>query len=122
MSDTYAVPTPAVGGSPRLPLWTRGDLNAFFGLGINMLVNVLVLAGLAAGVVQISAHDVYRVILPALGVELLIGNIFYFVLALRLARKERRTNVAAMPYGPSVPHMFIVTFVIMLPTFLQTKD
>jgi AGZA family xanthine/uracil permease-like MFS transporter len=122
MSDTYAVPTPAVGGSPRLPLWTRGDLNAFFGLGINMLVNVLVLAGLAVGVVQISAHDVYRVILPALGVELLIGNIFYFVLALRLARKERRTNVAAMPYGPSVPHMFIVTFVIMLPTFLQTKD
>ena len=27
-----------------------------------------------------------------------------------------------MPYGPSVPHMFIVTFVIMLPTYLTTKD
>jgi AGZA family xanthine/uracil permease-like MFS transporter len=27
-----------------------------------------------------------------------------------------------MPYGPSVPHMFIVTFVIMLPTYLATKD
>ena len=33
-----------------LPFWTRGDLNAFFGLGINMLVNVLVLAGLCVGV------------------------------------------------------------------------
>jgi len=32
-----------------LPFWTRGDLNAFFGLGINMLVNVLVLAGLVSG-------------------------------------------------------------------------
>jgi AGZA family xanthine/uracil permease-like MFS transporter len=27
-----------------------------------------------------------------------------------------------MPYGPSVPHMFIVVFVIMLPIYLATKD
>jgi adenine/guanine/hypoxanthine permease len=104
------------------PLWTRGDLNAFFGLGINMLVNVLVLAGLAAFVVQIPADDVYHTILPALGIELLIGNIFYFYLAKRLAEREGRTDVTAMPYGPSVPHMFIVTFVVMLPTFLATKS
>ena len=105
-----------------VPFWTRGDLNAFFGLGINMLVNVLVLAGLCIGVVNMAPDDVYRVVLPALGIELLIGNIFYFYLARRLAMKERRTDVTAMPYGPSVPHMFIVTLVIMLPTYLATKD
>ena len=27
-----------------------------------------------------------------------------------------------MPYGPSVPHMFIVVFLIMLPIYLKTKD
>jgi len=113
-----ATPIPSV--TP--PLWTRGDLNAFFGLGINMLVNVLVLAGLAAFVVQIPADDVYHTILPALGIELLIGNIFYFYLAKKLAEREGRTDVTAMPYGPSVPHMFIVTFVVMLPTFLATKS
>jgi AGZA family xanthine/uracil permease-like MFS transporter len=122
MSDTYVLPAGTAGRPPSVPFWTRGDLNAFFGLGINMLVNVLVLAGLSAGVVNIPAHDVYRTILPALGVELLIGNIFYFYLARRLALKEGRDDVTAMPYGPSVPHMFIVTFVIMLPTFLATKD
>ena len=106
----------------NVPLWTRGDLNAFFGLGINMLVNVLVLAGLTVGVVGLSGEDVYQTILPALGLGLLIGNLFYFWLALRLARKEGRTDVTAMPYGPSVPHMFIVTFVIMLPTVVQTGD
>ena len=105
-----------------VPFWTRGDLNAFFGLGINMLVNVLVLAGLCIGVVNMAPDDVYRVVLPALGIELLIGNLFYFYLARRLAMKERRTDVTAMPYGPSVPHMFIVTLVIMLPTYLATKD
>ena len=105
-----------------VPFWTRGDLNAFFGLGINMLVNVLVLAGLCIGVVHMAPDDVYRVVLPALGIELLIGNLFYFHLARRLAMRERRTDVTAMPYGPSVPHMFIVTLVIMLPTYLATND
>src|SRR3982751_1908896 len=114
-----AVPAaPAV----KIPLWTRGDLNAFFGLGINMLVNVIVLAGVPGFGVQIPGHDVYKVILPALGIELLVGNVFYFFLAKKLAEKEGRTDVTAMPYGPSVPHMFIVTFVVMLPTFLATKD
>ena len=105
-----------------LPFFTRGELNASFGFGINMLVNVLVLAGLSIGVVGMSGDDVYQTILPALGIGLLVGNVFYFWLAMRLARKSGRTDVTAMPYGPSVPHMFIVTFVIMLPTAVQTGD
>ena len=44
------------------------------------------------------------------------------ILARRLARRENRADVTAMPYGPSVPHMFIVVFVIMLPIYLTTKD
>jgi AGZA family xanthine/uracil permease-like MFS transporter len=122
MSTASIEPRRVALDGPGGPLWTRGDLNAFFGLGINMLVNVLVIAGLTVGVVHLSHHDAYRVILPALGVELLLGNIFYFMLARRLARKEGRENVTALPYGPSVPHMFIVTLVIMLPVYLQTKD
>lgn len=109
-------------GAPPPALWSRGELNAFFGFGINMLVNVLVLGGLAAGVVQIPADDVFGTIIPALGIQLLIGNIFYFYLARQLAIRSGRDDVTAMPYGPSVPHMFIVTFVVMLPTFLATKD
>jgi adenine/guanine/hypoxanthine permease len=106
----------------RLPWWVSSDLNAAFGLGFNVLVNVLVLASLCVGVVQIPKADVFGIILPALGIQLLIGNGYYAFLARRLARRENRTDVCAMPYGPSVPHMFIVTFVIMLPTFLVTKD
>ena len=46
-----------------------GDTNAFFGLGFNTLVNVLVLSGLCLGVVNIPGSDVFGVILPALGVH-----------------------------------------------------
>ncbi len=106
----------------KLPWWVGGDTNAFFGLGFNTLVNVLVLSGLCLGVVNIPGTEVFGVILPALGVQLLIGNVYYTYLARRLARKENRTDVCAMPYGPSVPHMFIVVFVIMLPIYLATGD
>ena len=103
-------------------LWVPGDWNAFFGLGTNVLLNVLVLSGLALFVIQIPATDVYGRILPALAIALPLGNLFYAYLAYQLARKEGRSDVAAMPYGPSVPHYFFVTFVIMLPVFLKTKD
>jgi adenine/guanine/hypoxanthine permease len=106
----------------KLSWWVSGDTNAFFGLGFNTLVNVLVLSGLCLGVVNIPGAEVFGVILPALGVQLLIGNVYYTYLARRLAIKENRTDVCAMPYGPSVPHMFIVVFVVMLPIYLATKD
>src|SRR3978361_964689 len=99
----------------KLAWWTAGDTNAFFGLGFNVLVNVLVLSSLCIGVINISSKHVYGTILPALGIELLIGNVYYSYLARRLARRENRSDVTAMPYGPSVPHMFIVVFRIMLP-------
>ncbi|HEV7452853.1 MAG TPA: regulator [Pseudonocardiaceae bacterium] len=114
--------TQAKDGTERLPWWVSGDLNAAFGLGFNVLVNVLVLTTLCVGVVQIPRAAVYGIILPALGIQLLIGNGYYTYLARRLARRENRSDVTAMPYGPSVPHMFIVTFVIMLPIFLSTRD
>jgi AGZA family xanthine/uracil permease-like MFS transporter len=106
----------------KLPWWISGDTNAFFGLGFNVMVNVLVLSGLCLGVVHLPGSDVFGVILPAMGIQLLIGNVYYTYLARRLARREGRTDVCAMPYGPSVPHMFIVVFVIMLPTYLATKN
>ena len=33
----------------RLPWWTTGDWNGLFGLGTNVLLNVIVIAGLCLG-------------------------------------------------------------------------
>src|SRR3989304_5592574 len=109
-------------GSFKPKLWGPGDLNAFFGLGTNVRLNVRVLSGLSLGVVQIPGDTVFGRILPALGIALPLGNLFYAYLAWQLSKKEGRDDVAAMPYGPSVPHMFIVVFVIMLPVFLKEGD
>ena len=100
--------------------WVPGDWNAFFGLFTNVVLNVIVLTGLSLGVVKLPGDVVYGRILPALAIALPLGNIYYAYLAYRLARAEGRDTVTAMPYGPSVPHMFIVVFLIMLPVALRT--
>src|ERR1700676_5714696 len=109
-------------GSTAARWWVPGDWNGVFGLFTNVLLNVIVLTGLCLGVVQMPADIVYGRILPALGIALPLGNLYYAYLAWRLAQRERRSDVTAMPYGPSVPHMFIVVFLIMLPVYLKTKD
>ena len=106
----------------KLPWWTKGETNAFFGLAFNILVNVLTLTTLLIVVVQLPSTEVLGTVLPALGIALVVGNVYYTILARRLARRENRSDVTALPYGPSVPHMFIVVFVIMLPIFLATGD
>lgn len=106
--------------APRF--WVAGDWNGFFGLFTNVVLNVIVLTGLCLHVVNLPESIVYGRILPALGIALPLGNLWYAWLAWRLAHRERRGDVTAMPYGPSVPHMFIVVFLIMLPVYLQTKN
>ena len=106
----------------RAALWVPGDWNGFFGLFTNVVLNVIVLSGLCLGVVQMPGDLVFGRVLPALGIALLIGNLYYAYMAYQLSKSEGRSDVTALPYGPSVPHMFIVVFLVMLPVYLKTKD
>jgi len=106
----------------RPALWTPGDWNALFGLGTNVLVNLLVMTGLLKFVLQMPDAITFGRIIPAVGLMLFLGNVYYAYMAWKLARKTGRSDVCALPSGPSVPHMFIVVFVIMLPILGQTGD
>jgi AGZA family xanthine/uracil permease-like MFS transporter len=113
--ETTAVPY-------RPAWWVAGDWNGFFGLFTNVALNVIVLTGLCLGVVKMPENIVFGRVLPALGIALPIGNLFCAWLAYQLGRREGRGDVTALPYGPSVPHMFIVVFLVMLPVYLKTND
>ncbi len=106
----------------RPALWTPGDWNAFFGFGTNILVNMLTLTALLRFVLKMPDTLVFGRILPAVGLMLFLSTMYYAFLAYRLAQKTGRSDVCALPSGISVPHMFIVTFVIMLPITLKTGD
>ncbi|HYQ05000.1 MAG TPA: hypothetical protein VER96_40265 [Polyangiaceae bacterium] len=108
--------------SAKPKLWTPGDWNAYFGFGTNILVNLLVLTGLLRFVLKMPDNIVFGRILPATGLMLCLSTVYYARLAYNLAKKTGRTDVCALPSGISVPHMFVVVFVIMLPIALKTGD
>jgi adenine/guanine/hypoxanthine permease len=112
LSNTKAGPT----------LWAPGDWNAFFGFGTNILVNLLVLTGLLRYVLKLPDSIVFGRILPAAGLMLFLSTLYYAYLAWQLAKKTGRNDVCALPSGISVPHMFVVVFVIMLPISIKTGD
>jgi adenine/guanine/hypoxanthine permease len=120
MSTSGTATSAPAGFKPAL--WTSGDWNAFFGFGTNILVNMLVLTGLLRFVLKMPDSIVFGRILPALGLMMCLSTFYYAFLAYRLAQKTGRTDVCALPSGISVPHMFIVTFVIMLPIAIKTGD
>src|ERR1700740_2177421 len=103
-------------------LWVPRDWNAFFGFGTNILVNMLVLTGLLRFVLKMPDTLVFGRILPAMGLMMCLSTFYYAYLAYSLAKRTGRNDVCALPSGISVPHMFIVTFVIMLPIALKTND
>ncbi len=109
--------------APRVaPLWTPGDWNALFGFGTNILVNLLTLTALLRFVLKMPDDIVFGRILPAAGLMMFLSTAYYAWLAYRLAKKEGRSDVCALPSGISVPHMFVVVLVIMLPIAQRTGD
>ena len=106
----------------RPTLWSPGDWNAFFGFGTNILVNMLVLTGLLRFVLKMPDAIVFGRILPAMGLMMCLSTFYYAYLAYNLAKRTGRNDVCALPSGISVPHMFVVTFIVMLPIKLATND
>ena len=106
----------------RPALWSPGDWNAFFGFGTNILVNMLTMTALLLFVLKIPDELVFGRILPATGLMLFLSTLYYAWLAYKLAKKTGRNDVCALPSGISVPHMFVVVFVIMLPIAAKTGD
>jgi AGZA family xanthine/uracil permease-like MFS transporter len=112
----------AVTAEERIPYLTKGDWNAFFGYGSNLLVNVLTLTGMLKFVLGMPTEFIFDRVLPALGVMLFLSSAYYAWMAYDLARRTGRRDVCALPSGPGVGHIFIVVLVVMLPIKIMTGD
>jgi AGZA family xanthine/uracil permease-like MFS transporter len=85
-------------------------------------VNVLVLTGLLRFVLKLPDPIIFGRILPAVGLMLFLSTIYYAWLARQLAIRTGRSDVCALPSGISVPHMFVVVFVVMLPILIASGN
>lgn len=60
--------------------------------------------------------------IPACGIALFFGNLWYAWLACRLANKEKRTDVTAQPYGMNTTVIFITLYAMTLPALEKAHD
>lgn len=108
---------------PLRPPWiVKGDIDGFFGLWMDNLVQLLLIVSLLKGVLGFPDDLIFGRVLPGAALSILLGNLFYAWQARRLAAREGREDVAALPYGINTVSLFAFVFFIMLPVKLQTGD
>ena len=102
--------------------WHPGDLDGFLALGLNNLIQILLIISLCRGVLGYPDALIFGQILPAAGVSLLVGNLAYSHLARRLGAREQRDDCTALPYGINTVSLFAYIFLVMLPVKLAALN
>lgn len=93
----------------------RGDIDGFFGLAIDNLVQLLLIDTLGRYVLGFPDALLYGRILPGVAVSMLVGNLFYARQARRIMQRTGRDDVCALPYGINTVSLFAYVFLVMVP-------
>ncbi|MBI3178870.1 MAG: hypothetical protein HYZ27_04375, partial [Deltaproteobacteria bacterium] len=99
-----------------------GDLNAFFALMLDNMLNLVVLSGILAGAFGFPRDVILYKMIPGTALGVLIGDVVYSWLAVRLARKSGRQDITAMPLGLDTPSTIGVALSVLGPSFIAIKS
>jgi adenine/guanine/hypoxanthine permease len=98
------------------PRWfVRRDIDGFFGLALDNLIQILLIASLCQGVLGFTPELLYSRVLPAVALSLVVGNSYYSWLAYRQGQRENNPDLTALPYGINTVSLFAYIFLVMLP-------
>ncbi len=103
-------------------IFSRGDVNGFWALFADNLANLLIIISVCRFVFKMPDEIILGRIVPGLGTAIIVGMLAYAYMAYRLAKKENRTDVTALPYGISTPIMFVYLFGVIGPIYWATSD
>jgi AGZA family xanthine/uracil permease-like MFS transporter len=107
--------------SARYRWATAGDVNAFFGLMLDNVMNLVILAGILIFVFRFPEELVYTRMFPGTALGVLFGDLVYTWLAFRLAAREGRSDVTAMPLGLDAPSTIGMAFTVLGPAFVAAR-
>ncbi len=94
-----------------------GDVNAFFGLMLDNLGDMILMASLLVAVFELPRTFVLRKMIPGTAVGVLLGDLVFTAMAFRLARRSGRPDVTAMPLGLDTPSTFGAVYLIIGPAY-----
>lgn len=106
----------------RFKWFYRGDLDGFFGLFVDNLLQLMLISVLCQFAAGLPAEMVNSRILPGAALSILLGNAFYAWQAKRLAERTQNPSVTALPYGINTVSLFAHIFLIMAPVFRVTQN
>lgn len=106
----------------RLTLFNRGDIGGLTYILANNIVNYIIVIATLSGVLGWPADLVYGRVIPGMSMGLLAGCFYYAYMAAKLAKKEGRTDVTALPSGISTPAMFVMLYGVIMPLHFSLKD
>jgi adenine/guanine/hypoxanthine permease len=115
-------PSPPEAPGPAQPWFVRGDIDGFFGLAIDNLIQFLLILGLCGSVLGFSTELLLSSVLPGAALSIVLGNVFYAFQAQRLSASEGRSDVTALPYGINTVSLFAYVFLVMLPVKLAAQS
>jgi adenine/guanine/hypoxanthine permease len=98
-----------------------GDINAFFGLMLDNIANLLLTVSLLAIAFEFPTNYAIRHMLPGTSVGVLVGDLLYVWMAFSLARRTGRQDVTAMPLGLDTPSTFGMVLLVLGPAFVKAK-
>ncbi len=108
--------------SLSLPWFTRGDLDGFFGLFVDNLLQLMLIGFLCKVFCGFPPEFITSQILPGTALSILLGNLFYAWQARQLAKKSKRSDVTALPFGINTPSLIAFIILIMAPVFRETGN
>jgi len=98
-----------------------GDINGFLGLLVDNLSVMALLAGILVGGYGVPAAIVFGRMIPGTAFGVLVGDLLYSGLALRLARRTGRSDVTAMPFGLDTPSTIGMAVLVLGPAFARFR-
>src|SRR5881397_531118 len=122
-SSPAAPPPTSAPAESRASRWVAaGDVNGFLGLALDNVTNLVILSSLLIGVFGFPADLVLGRMVPGTALGVLVGDLAYTWLALRLMRRSGRADVTAMPFGIDTPTLFAMVFGVLGPVKVATGD
>ena len=101
------------------PHWAApGDVNAFFGLMLDNVADMLLTIGLLTAVFGFPTSFALNYMIPGTAIGVFVGDLFFFVMALKLSRRTGRKDITAMPLGLDTPSTFGMVFFVLGPAYL----
>lgn len=108
--------------SKKFPWFVSGDVDGFFGLFTDNLLQLMLIMVLCTTVCGFDSKLLNGQVMTGAAVSLIFGNLFYAWQARKLAIKTGNPAITALPYGINTTTVVAFIFLIMGPVYQKTGD